>query len=107
MSISTQEKMLIEQRVANDAKSVMVAYVLWFFAGLAGAHRFYLGRSFSGFILLLISLFGVILMFAGIGAILLAFSVIWLLWDMIAIPGIAESHKRRLRERLTREYATG
>lgn len=107
MSISTQEKMLIEQRVANDAKSVMVAYVLWFFAGLAGAHRFYLGRSFSGFILLLISLLGVILMFAGIGAILLAFSVIWLLWDMIAIPGIAESHKTRLRERLTREYAAG
>ena len=33
MSISTQEQILIEQRVTNEAKSIGVAYLLWFFLG--------------------------------------------------------------------------
>src|SRR5690349_1865524 len=44
MTLSTQEQMLIEQRVANEAKSTGLAYVLWFFLGGLGMHRFYLGR---------------------------------------------------------------
>lgn len=34
-------------------KSKSVAYLLWFFFGLLGGHRFYLGRFTSGFIYLI------------------------------------------------------
>lgn len=105
MALTTQDRMLIEQRVSNDAKSVLVAYILWFFAGLAGAHRFYLGRGLSGLILLLCSLFGFILAAAGIGIVLLIISGLWLLWDLIAIPGMAERHKAKLRDKLAEELS--
>ena len=39
------EMQLIESRVANDKKSVGVAYGLWFFLGLWGIHNFYLRLS--------------------------------------------------------------
>jgi hypothetical protein len=38
-----------------DKKSSIVAYFLWFFLGLFGIHRFYLGRSGTGIALLLLA----------------------------------------------------
>lgn len=34
-------------------RSLLMAYLLWFFFGLLGVHRFYLGRPVSGVIYLL------------------------------------------------------
>jgi len=36
----------------HHCKSLFLAYVLWFFFGIFGVHRFYLGRPVSGFIYL-------------------------------------------------------
>lgn len=47
MALSTQEQILIEQRVMNEAKSVGAAYLLWF-PGHFGGSSFYLGRTGSG-----------------------------------------------------------
>ena len=30
----------IEQRVANEGRSALLAYLLWFFLGFFGVHRF-------------------------------------------------------------------
>ena len=38
-----------------EKKSLLVAYLLWFFLGYVGAHRFYLGKPLSGFIMLSLS----------------------------------------------------
>ncbi len=45
MNLTTQQQMLVEQRVTNDAKSPVVAYLLLIFLGGFGAHRFYLGQT--------------------------------------------------------------
>ena len=42
--LSTDQQILIEQRVANEGPSVGVAYVLWFFLWWVSGHRFYLGK---------------------------------------------------------------
>ena len=47
MELSTQQQMLVEQKLTNEAKSSGIAYVLWFFLGCFGAHRFYLGKTGS------------------------------------------------------------
>ena len=53
-------------------RSTPVAYLLWFFFGLLGVHRFYLGRPISGVIYLLTG---------GI------FMIGWLI-DLFLIPGM-------------------
>lgn len=58
MGLSTQEQILIEQRVMNEAKSAGAAYLLWFFLGTLGAHRFYLGKTGSGVAQLLLFVLG-------------------------------------------------
>ena len=58
-------------------KSVLVAYLLWFFLGLFGAHNFYLKRISSGFIqlILTVTVFGSIV------------TIVWILVDAFLIPG--------------------
>ena len=45
MTLSTEQQILIEHRVANEAKSAGVAYLLWLFAGGFGMHRLYIDTS--------------------------------------------------------------
>ncbi len=89
MALSTQQQMLIEQRVTNEAKSVGAAYLLWLFLWFISGHRFYLGRPGSA-ILQILTYF-----------ILIGF--IWLLVDAFLIPGMVQQQKDDVRRRLTLE----
>jgi TM2 domain-containing membrane protein YozV len=101
MGLSTQEQILIEQRVTNDAKSAGVAYLLWFFLGTLGVHRFYLGRKGSGLVILLLTIFGWSTAVFGVGILLLAIMAIWLFVDLFLIPGMVMKQKDDVRARLT------
>jgi TM2 domain-containing membrane protein YozV len=80
---------------ATGSKSAGVAYVLWFFAGGLGAHRFYLCSIASGAAMLVLSLCGVI--FSMLPALfvfslpLLALLSIWWLIDAFLIPRMLET----------------
>ncbi|RWD35588.1 MAG: TM2 domain-containing protein [Mesorhizobium sp.] len=100
MALSTQEQILIEQRVTNEAKSTGVAYLFWFFLGPLGAHRFYLGRTGTGIAQLLLFIFGWMTIVAGVGALLLVGLGIWALVDAFLIPGMIQAHKREVRKQL-------
>lgn len=89
MALSTQEQMLIEQRVTNDSKSITVAYLLWIFLWIVSAHRFYLGRPGSA-ILQILTYF-----------VLVGF--IWLLVDAFLIPGMIRKDQEGIRNKLTLE----
>jgi len=71
-------------------KSSGVAYLLWFFLGGIGAHRFYLGRTGSG--LLYLILFVLTILTGGIMGIVMG---IWLLTDLFLIPGMVATHNAR------------
>ena len=68
----------------SNKKSAGVAYLLWFFVGSFGAHRFYLGETGTGIAQLLLLLLGWIPFFLGWVAL-----GIWLFVDLFLIPGIA------------------
>lgn len=55
-SLDLAQKLLIEQRVANEMPSQAVAYLLWLFTWVVGGHRFYLGRSGSAIAMLVLSI---------------------------------------------------
>ncbi len=95
--MSIERELLIEQRVANDAKSPVVAYLLLFFLWGFGIHRMYLGRWGSGIIMLL--MWGVGWLFSPIliGWPLLALVSLWVVIDIFLIPGMIEEDRNEIR----------
>jgi TM2 domain-containing membrane protein YozV len=76
------------QSVYDDRKkSTTVAYLLWFFLGGWGAHRFYLNRSGSAVAMLLIGLTVVGIVITGP----------WALIDAFLIPGIRDRRNAQLK----------
>ena len=100
------EAVQLMQYDANK-KSAVVAYLLWFFIGMLGAHRFYLGLPGSGATILIITILSLLLLAAGIGAVTILISVIWVLVDLFLIPGITRKHNVALARELSGGGTTG
>jgi TM2 domain-containing membrane protein YozV len=66
--------------------SVGVAYVLWFFFGTLGVHKFYMGSVGSGLFYLVVGGIGWATIGAGIGAIPLGLVSLLCFIDMFTIP---------------------
>jgi TM2 domain-containing membrane protein YozV len=81
-------------------KSTGIAYLLWFFLGMLGVHRFYLGQTGTGIAILAITLGSFILMAVAIGFVTIAISGIWVLVDLFLIPGMARKHNLELAAKL-------
>ena len=101
----------VEQKVSNDTqammafesqkKSVGIAYLLWFFLGMLGVHRFYAGKVGSGVIMLVLWVISLILTLVYVG--LLGFFILWIWWvvDAFLLNGIITRHKTNLMQSLT------
>lgn len=85
-----------------EKKSPLVAYLLWLFLGYVGAHRFYLGRPLSGFLMLVLA--GVTLLLTtlsfGLLSFLWAVIALWWLIDALLIPGMAAGTNTRIADRV-------
>lgn len=96
--------------LSNDAKAMMafesgkkssgICYLLWFFLGGFGAHRFYLGRTRSAIAMLVISIVSWILIFVAIGALGFIVIGIWWIVDAFLIPGIVRDNNEALQQRI-------
>ena len=85
MALSTQQQILVESRLANEGKSMVLAYVFWFFLGFFSAHRFYLKSN------------------AAILQLILNFLVVGLIWtfiDLFLIPGMVNKAREDARTRI-------
>lgn len=96
LSADTQAMMAFE----SSKKSAGTAYLLWFFTGGFGGHRFYLGRTGSAVAQLCLTIFGILTAVLIVGFFLLAAVGIWLLVDLFTIGGLVEDHNRALMARL-------
>jgi TM2 domain-containing membrane protein YozV len=83
-----------------NKKSATVAYLLWFFLGMLGAHRFYLDRSGSAVAQMLITFMSWLLLFVFVGIFTLAAVGMWVLVDAFLIPDWIREHNNRLIARL-------
>jgi|GEM_PF-6636754 len=68
-------------------KSTAVAYVLWFFFGMIGAHKFYLRKPIQGLAYLGLSVLGWATTFLIVGWVFLALVWLGLLFDLFLMPG--------------------
>ncbi|WP_342071324.1 TM2 domain-containing protein [Yoonia algicola] len=101
--MDTQQQILIEQRISNEKKSTGVAYLLWFFLGGLGAHRFYLGKTGSAIAILVLIIGGALLSAILIGIPMLIIGGIWLIVDIFLIPGMVAQDIQRLRNNALQE----
>lgn len=85
----------------SNKKSVGVAYLLWFFTGGVGGHRFYLGRTGSAVFQLVLAILGwTLLLAAGLGLLFLIPLGIWLLIDAFTLGGMVSEQNNALMARL-------
>ncbi|MCJ9427845.1 TM2 domain-containing protein [Kordiimonas marina] len=73
-------------------KSVGIAYLLWFFLGSLGIHRFYAGQTGTGVAMLVLFVLSTILLVVGVGLVGLFVLGIWLFVDIFLIPGMVERY---------------
>lgn len=83
-----------------NKKSAVVAYLLWFFLGGLGGHRFYTKRTGSAVAILLLTISGAVLSVVGVGFIMLAVVGIWVLVDAFLIPGWISNYNNLLVHQL-------
>jgi TM2 domain-containing membrane protein YozV len=82
-------------------KSPVVAYLLWFFLGGLGVHRFYLGRITSGIIMAIVFGLSWVTTIIGIGFLGLGIIGIWWVIDAVLIPAMVTSSNQALATRLS------
>lgn len=102
LSADTQAIMNFE---ANK-KSAGVAYLLWFFTGGLGGHRFYMGRMGSAAAQLILSILGwTTIWLLGLGLLFLIPLGIWLIVDVFTLGGMVSRHNNELMQRLNASAA--
>ena len=106
MTLDTQQQMLIERRIGNEAKSPLLAYLLWIFLSGLGIHRFYLGKTGTGLAMLALAIVGAVTLPIGVGLLFLAALGIWMLVDLFLIPGIVNEQRSKMRTDLTYQMAS-
>lgn len=95
------------QTLQYDAikKSVGVAYLLWFFTGVFGGHRFYLKKNGSAIGLLALTICSYLLIIVLVGFIGLIAVTIWLLVDAFLIPSMVQQYNLDLINRMQSSFA--
>ncbi len=91
----TVGSMMMMEYDANK-KSAGIAYLLWFFVGMLGAHRFYLAAPGTGAAILILTLVATFLSFVLVGFVLLLIPSIWVLVDAFLIPGMVRNYNNEL-----------
>jgi TM2 domain-containing membrane protein YozV len=86
LSKDTRALMLYEA----NSKSVLVAYILWFFVGLFGGHNFYLAR-------IGVAVTQLILTITVVGSVI---TLIWIIVDAFLIPGWVRNQNNLLAMQL-------
>ncbi|MGB6408256.1 MAG: TM2 domain-containing protein [Planococcus donghaensis] len=51
--LTSEQLMIVQQEMEAKSKKPLIAYLLWFFLGSFGGHRFYLGNTVMGVCMLL------------------------------------------------------
>ncbi len=93
VEITEEDMIAITRRTDEESKAPFQAYVLWFFLGWLGAHRFYVGHSKSGLAMLLLS----------ISLVGFPISFFWWLFDSVRLGGLLQEDRDLVRDRIARE----
>lgn len=86
-NLTTEELLYVNSEVEKRKPNLLVAYLLWFFLGGFGGHRFYFKKTGSAVAMILLIVASFVLTFIFIGIFGFLVSGIWVLVDAFLIPG--------------------
>jgi TM2 domain-containing membrane protein YozV len=90
--LSNEDQLLLNSELQKRGKNKLIAFLLLFFLGTVGGHRFYIGKG--GAVLMLI------LTLTGIGAII---SIPMAIIDVFRISGWVDDHNQRIENEVTQQ----
>ncbi|MDC7242721.1 MAG: TM2 domain-containing protein [Sphaerochaetaceae bacterium] len=91
------ENELIQARINAKSKSVVLAYILWWFLGIFGAHRFYSEKG-HGVTMLIIALISIVTSFIIVGWFGILALVIWAIIDAFRLHKWITAYNLELAE---------
>ncbi|TJY39894.1 TM2 domain-containing protein [Cohnella pontilimi] len=91
--MDARQLMLLESEVKSQGKNMFLAYVLWYFLGLLGGHRFYMQKKGSAVAMLILSITVIGLIVTGI----------WIIVDAFLLHTWVKDHNRQLEYKLVHE----
>ena len=86
-------------RRPSRRKSILVAYVLLALLGPLAAHRFYLGATGTGIVMLILTIGSALLSIIGVGLVGLLLVLTWMLVDAVLLPGMLRDYNDMLATR--------
>lgn len=86
-NLTTEELLYVNSEVEKRKPNLLVAYLLWFFLGGFGGHRFYFKKTGSAIAMLALTAVSFVLTLILIGFAGLFIAGIWALVDAFLIPG--------------------
>lgn len=88
--MDARELLLLESEVKNQGKSMVVAYILWYFLGMFGGHRFYMGKTGSAVAQLILTI-------TVVGSIA---TFIWWVVDAFTLHNWVKDHNKLIENRV-------
>jgi TM2 domain-containing membrane protein YozV len=88
--METKDLLLLESEVKSQGKNMVVAYVLWYFLGMLGGHRFYMGKTGSAIAQLILTI-------TVIGSIA---TFIWWIVDAFKLHQWVKEHNSAIENRI-------
>jgi TM2 domain-containing membrane protein YozV len=93
--LSDHELAILNSELEKHKKSTGLTYVLWFFLGVLGIHKFYLGKTGMGIVYLILGIPVWISMFLPFAVVLAIPLVILLIIDLFTIPRqVRKAHEK-------------
>lgn len=96
---------IVQSEFENKKKSLLVAYLLWFFLGSIGGHRFYVGKIGTAVTMLILSFFGWLTAWILVGLIFLIPVGIWVLVDAFLLHGIVNRMNQQIERDVLEQVA--
>ncbi|MNH97179.1 TM2 domain protein [compost metagenome] len=90
IQLDSRELLLLDSEVKNQGKNMVIAYVLWYFLGIFGGHRFYMGKTGSAVAQLILSLTMIGMIVTGI----------WWIVDAFLTHSWVKEHNQVLENRI-------